>query len=167
MEAFYQSFQRLRYIPRNALIRRLGPSPKQHHHSQGVGALRKEVYQVVLMHPIDLSQKAANPVALDGCLRAAGGASNLYRHVGPDKPARYDAVEHAYTAGGYRPYILAATVEQRTDQAPPFEPSDSGKRVPPGNQPRLGSVVLIRQGHTCPSYLPENLSLTDSFLRPF
>jgi hypothetical protein len=49
----------------------VGVAPEEHHHEQDVRTMREEVYQEVLMNPVDLSQQAPDAIAFDPARYAA------------------------------------------------------------------------------------------------
>ena len=108
----------------------------------------------MLMHPVDLSQKASDTIPFDSGARAARCKPDLDRHRLPCFHPRHRPEQQSDTPGGHRPYIVAASVKEGTNQAPPFEMGDGGEGVAANDGPRR-------------AYLPGALSLTLRRLRPF
>ena len=104
-------------------------SPKEHHHEKNIGASREEVYQKVLVDPVDLSQQAPDAVSLHtGSNPASGRKSNLKRHVMSDLLRRCRAKQQSDATCGYRLHILTAPVEERPDQPFALQAVRAGKR---------------------------------------
>ena len=96
----------------------------------------KEVYQRMLMQPVDLPQKASDTIPFDGGARAARRKPYLHRHGLPCFRPRHPPKQQPDTTGGYRPYIVAASVEKGTKQALPFEMGSTGEGVTANDRPR-------------------------------
>ena len=110
-----------RQVLLDAVLGLLGRAPKEHHDNERVGATYEKVYQGVLVHPVDLSKKPADPIALDAALSTrARGKSNLKRHVLPEGLAFDDAAEHPHAAYRNGLNVVPASVEQRPNEPPPL-----------------------------------------------
>lgn len=114
----------------------------------------KEVYQRMLMQPVDLSQKASDTIPFDGSARAARRKPYLHRHGLPCFRPRHHPEQQPDTTSSHRSHIVAASVEERTNQAPLFQMGCAGECVSANDGPRQ-------------AYLPGALSLTLRHLRPF
>jgi len=96
----------------------VGRAPKEDHDDERIGATYERVYQGVLVHPVDLSQEPADPVALHTALGAgAGRKPDLERHVVPEGVPLHDTVEQPHTPHRHRLHVVAAPVEERPEEA--------------------------------------------------
>ena len=65
------------------------------------------------MHPVDLSQKPADPVTLHTAFGAwAGRKPDLKRYVVPERLPIDDAIEQPHTAHRHRLHVVPITIEQ-------------------------------------------------------
>ena len=139
------------------------PAEERHHDERRV-ASQKKVYQQVLMHPVDLSEQAPDPVTLYGGFGAATwGKSNLQRHVVPRGGSWDHTVQQPDASDGLGAYVVAPAVEERADEPSPLQPVRARKRVAPAGGLGIG---MPRHGIHYRG-LPELLLLTDRSLRPF
>jgi len=107
----------------------IGISPKEHHYEKNIGASREEVYQKVLVDPVDLSQQAPDAVSLHTRSNPASGRkSNLKRHIISDLLRRRRSKQQPDTADGDGFHILTRPVEKRPDQTLSLQAMRAGKR---------------------------------------
>ena len=112
---------RARQIASDAVVGLRGGAPEQDHDDERIGATYERAYQGVLVHPVDLSQKPADPVALHPTFGARPwGKPDLERHVVPERLSVHDAVEQPYTPYRDRLHVVLAPVEERPDETPPL-----------------------------------------------
>ena len=107
-------------------------APKENHEDERIGATYEKVHQGVLVHPVDLAEKPADPVALYTTLGArAGRKPDLKRHVVPEGVPLHHAVEQPHAAHRHRLHVVAAPVEKRPDEPTALQAVRRGKREAP------------------------------------
>ena len=125
--------------------RLVGCAPEQNHHEEHIGAPDEEVYQEVLVDPVDLSQQAPDASTRDSAGHAASGRkSNLQRHVVAHIFRCRRANEQADTPGRDGVNVVAAAVKQRLDEALAFQAMGSRKR-----EARFGGSGVVSHVPEC------------------
>ncbi len=134
---------RRRQVALDAGIGLVGGAPEEDHDNERIGATYERVYQGVLVHPVDLSQKPADPVALYAALGAgAGRKPDLERYVVPEGVPLDHAIEQPHAPHRHRLYIVAAPIEERPDEATALQSVGRGK----GEAPVFNAGGQVRHG---------------------
>lgn len=119
-----------REIVWNGAIRLSGAPSVENHQGEHLDPVREQVSQDCLIHAIDLAKQPADSIAYHA--RACGTAcseAHLKWNIGADFFNRRDSEYDPNGTGSEGEDIVARPVEERPNQAAPFQSVVSGKRV--------------------------------------